>query len=194
MSAEAGGELAGALAAVRTFAAADPAVVSARGVEAVIAGATLGVSKKTWLLPGRRERACALVRGCPADRLDMARPYRVIPAGPSPVARAMQAVGLATAGDPALVFLGTGSVSYGTFAEALSLAAARSLPVTFVVSWYITEGPFGRQLAVPPSTLGDALGVASEWVDGTDAEAVRAAVSRLAGRPGLVEAQLTGKA
>ncbi|MFZ5479869.1 MAG: hypothetical protein ACOZNI_24100, partial [Myxococcota bacterium] len=80
---------------------AEQGVVSGRGLEALIAGATLGVSKKTWLLPGRRERGCALLRGCSPERIDEARPYRVVPAGPSPAARAAYGVGLAMAGDPA---------------------------------------------------------------------------------------------
>lgn len=185
-------ELAAALDAVRAFTAADPAVVSGRGLEAVIAGATAGVSRKTWLLPGRRERACAVARGCPADRVDAARPYRVVPPGTSPVARAAQAVGLALTGDPALVWLGTGSVSYGAFVEALSLAVQHGAPVTFVVSWYTTEGPFAAQLARSPAEVAAALGLSTEAVDGHDAAAVAAAVGRLAGRPGLVEARLVG--
>lgn len=182
-----------AVAALTRHHGADTAPVSGRGLEAIIAGATLGVSRKTWLLPGRRELACGLVRGCPADQLQAARPYRVVPPGDSPVARATLAVGMAMAGDPALVFLGTGSVSYGAFAEALSLAALHRAPVTFVVTWYVNEGPFAPQLAASPSALAEAMGIASEWVDGSDVAAVRAAVAKAAGAPGLVECQLTGR-
>lgn len=185
--------LADALRELRAHVAADPEVVSGRGLEALIVGATLAVSKKTWLLPGRRERACALVRGCPPDRLAAARPYRVVPPGPSPVARALQAVGMAMAGDPALAFLGTGSASYGGFAEALSLAALREAPVRFVLSWYRSPGPFAPQLGADPARLAAAFGLAAETVDGHDADAVYRAV-RAVGERGVVVAQLSGRA
>jgi TPP-dependent pyruvate/acetoin dehydrogenase alpha subunit len=100
-------------------------------------------------------------------------------------------VGLALAGEAALVFLGTGSVSYGAFHEALQLAAARSLPVTFLVSWWVNDGPFGPQLAVPPARLAEAVGLAATVVDGMDEAAVRAAVG--AG-VALVQAELRGTA
>lgn len=185
-------DLEAALATIGAHHAADPNPVSGRGLEAIIAGATLALSRKAWVFPGRRERACALLRGCPVEQLDGARPYRVVPPGDSPVARAMLAVGAAMAGDPSLVFLGTGSVSYGLFAEALSLAALHRAPVTFVVSWYVTEGPFAPQSALSPSALAEAMGIASERVDGSDGTAVYAAVQKAAGAPGLIECQLTG--
>ncbi len=181
-----------AVAELRAFHAREGAVVSGRGLEPVVAGATLGVSKKTWLLPGRRERGCALLRGCPADRLDQARPYKVVPAGESPVARALQAVGLAGT-DGALVWLGTGSVSYGGFAEALSLTKLWNARVTFVVSWYVGEGPFAPQLAASPAALAAAMWLPAVTVDGADAEAVRAAVAGLKGQ-GVVVAEVRGKA
>lgn len=181
-----------ALATVRAFAAADPAVVSARGVEALVAGVGVGAPRKAWILPGVRERAVALVRGCAADRLDQARPYRVVPAGPSPVARTLYAVGLAMAGEPAVVFCGTGTAGYGAFQEALHLAALHRAPVTFVVGWYENPGPFATPLAVTPATLAGALGLAVADVDGTDAAAVRDAVAAANG-PTLVQARLRGR-
>ncbi|MDP2314021.1 MAG: thiamine pyrophosphate-dependent enzyme [Pseudomonadota bacterium] len=184
--------LAGALLAVRAYCAADPAVVSGRGLEALIAGVALGAPRKAWLLPGRRERACALVRGCGADRLDQARPFRVVPPGDSPAARALYGVGLALAGDPAVVFCGTGTVGYGAFHEALQLAAVHRAPVTFVVAWYANVGPFAPPLAVSPAVLARALGLAATVVDGTDAAAVRDAVAAADG-PTLIEARLTGR-
>lgn len=178
---------------LRAFCAEEP-LPSGRGLEALIAGATLAVPKSTWLLPGRRERSCALLRGCAPDRLDAARPYRVVPPGTSPVARALQAVGLAlSGGDGALVFCGTGSVGYGGFSEALSLAALRAAPVTFVVSWYATPGPFAPPLPVSPAAFARALGLSAEEVDGTDAAAVQAAVGAAKG-PTVIEARLLGKA
>ncbi len=184
--------LAEALVAVRAHCAADPAVVSGRGLEALVAGVAVGAPRKAWLLPGRRERACALVRGCGADRLDQARPFRVVPPGDSPAARALYGVGLALSGDPAVVFLGTGSVGYGAFHEALQLAALHRAPVTFVVAWYTNAGPFAPPLAVAPSVLARALGLAAAVVDGTDAVAVRDAVAAAEG-PTLIEARLSGR-
>ena len=184
--------LAVALAAVRAHAAADPAVVSARGLEAVVAGVAVGASRRAWLLPGRRERAVALARGAAADRLDQARPYRVVPPGESPAARALYAVGLALSGDPAVVFVGTGTAGYGAFHEALQLAAVHRAPVTFVVTWYINAGPFAAPLAVEPSALARAVGLAAVVVDGTDAAAVRDAVANATG-PTLVQANLRGR-
>lgn len=181
-----------ALSAVRAFTAADPAVVSGRGLEAVIAGVGIGAPRKAWLLPGRRERAVALVRGAAADRLDQARPYRVVAPGESPAARALYAVGLALAGDPAVVFVGTGSAGYGAFHEALQLAAAHKAPVTFVVIWYANPGPFAPPLAVEPVVLARALGMSAVAVDGTDAAAVRDAVAAADG-PTVVQAVLHGK-
>ena len=183
--------LATALATVRAFAAADPAVVSARGVEALVAGVGVGTPRKTWILPGVRERAVALVRGCAADRLDQARPYRVVPAGPSPVARALHAVGLAMAGEPALVFCGTGTTGYGAFHEALHLAARHAAPVTFVVGWYENPGPFAAPLAGTPASLAASLGIATTVLDGNDAAAVRDAVA--ASGLHLVQATLRGR-
>lgn len=181
-----------ALAALRAHHENTGGVVSGKGLEPIIVGATLGAPASTWLLPGRRERGCALLRDCPAELLDEARPYRVVPAGDSPVARALFAVGMASEGTPALVWLGTGSTSYGAFAEALSLTALWHAPVTFVVTWYTGEGPFATQLGVAPSALAERFGLPTHVVDGTDTRAVRDAVRKLAGR-GLVQAELAGR-
>ncbi len=147
------------------------ALVSGRGLEALIAGAALAVSRRTWILPGRREMGAALLRGANADALHTARPFRVIPAGPSPSARAGQAVGLGMAGEPALCFLGTGSVAYGTLVEVLGNIVPG---VQFVVGWYERPGPFARPLS--PAVLFQAAGLAVAEVDGTNAVAVFDAV------------------
>lgn len=165
---------------------------SGHGLEAVIAGATLGVSKKTWLLPGKREQNCVLLRGADAERRHASRPYRVVPPGEDPVQRARMAVGLGQEGESALVFLGTGSLSYGEVIEALSLASLTGAQVCFVVSWYQGEGPFAAQLPVEPAALAQGLGLASEVVDGRDAVAVRNAVKGT--MPRLVQANLRGRA
>jgi TPP-dependent pyruvate/acetoin dehydrogenase alpha subunit len=185
-------ELDAAVALLRAHGAADADLVSVRGLEALVAGATLGAGKRAWAFPGRRERACALLRGASADRLDAARPYRVVPPGKSPAARAMQAVGAALAsGERALVFCGTGSTAYGAFAEALARAGATRAPVTFVVSWYAAPGPF--EVAHPDglAALARSVGVTAVQVDGNDAAAVHAAVAGAEG-PTLVEARLNG--
>ncbi len=188
MSAEGG--LSQAVRSLRAFYASTGDVAGGQGLESLIAGAALGVSRSTWILPGRRERAVALLRGATADRLDLARPYRVLPASGAPALRALVAVGLARRNpEGALVFLGMGSTSYGSFAEALSLSVTLGAPVRFVVSWYRGAGPFVPPLPVPPSRLAEALGLRAVVVDGRDAEAVRAAV---AAGPGLIEARLGG--
>lgn len=146
-------------------------VVSGRGLEAWIAGATLGVSKRAWILPGVRESGAALLRGAAADALHRARPYRVVPAGASPSARAAQAVGLGLAGESALCFLGTGSVAYGTLAEVLPMVVPG---IQLAVTWYERPGPFARPLS--PAALGRAAGLEVAEVDATDAAAVYAAV------------------
>ena len=179
--------------AYRAWLTADTSVVSGRGLDAVVIGATLAAPKKTWLLPGKRERGCAILRGAQPDALATARPYRVIPPGDSPAIRALVAVGLAMAGEPALVFLGSGSASYGAFHEALHLAAAHAAPVIFVVSWYVGEGPFAPQLVGGPAALASSLGIAGIQVDGNDEAAVRAAVAGAVG-PTVIEARLTGRA
>lgn len=177
-----------AVAELRAWHDRQPGVVTGRGLEPLIVGATLAVPKKTWLLPGRRERGCALLRGAAPDRVDEARPYRVLPPGPSPVARALQAVGMAGK-DGALCFLGTGSVGYGAFSEALSLTSTLDARVVFVVSWYLGEGPFAAQLSTNPARLAEGLGLKATTVDGGDAERVRAAVAGLKGQ-GVVVAEL----
>ncbi len=185
-------ELTAAVALLRAHGADDAELVSIRGLEALVAGATLGAGKRAWAFPGHRERACALLRGASADRLDAARPYRVVPPGKSPAARAMQAVGAALAsGERALVFCGTGSTAYGGFTEALARAGATQASVTFVVSWYAAPGPF--EAAHPDGVCGlaRAVGVTAVQVDGNDAAAVHAAVAGATG-PTLIEARLTG--
>lgn len=146
-------------------------VTAGRGLEAIIAGATLAVSKRTWLLPGRREIGAGLLRGASADALHRARPYRVVPPGASPAARLGQAVGLGMAGESALCFVGTGSVGYGLLAEVLPNVTPG---VQVVVSWYDRPGPFAAPLN--PATLALAAGRTAVEVDGTDPQAVFDAV------------------
>ena len=163
------------------------------GVLAICEGVAAGTSKKTWIFPGRRERGIAILRGADPSRLAESRPYRVVPPGTSPSIRALEAVGVALAGEPALVILGTGSTAYGEFHQAMHLAASLRAPVTFVVTWYRGEGPFAAQMAGSPKSLAESLGIPTTTVDGTNAEAVRSAVAGIAGGTGLVQAELFGK-
>jgi len=179
------------LATLRAFAAADPNVVNGRGLEALVAGAVHATSRKTWLLPGRRERMCALLRGCAPESLDAARPYRVVPAGQSPSARALVGVGLALAGENAVAFLGTGSVGYGGFLEAMNIGGLHRAPITFLIAWYADAGPFAPQLNGGPVAVARGFGWTASEVDGTDAAAVHAVVASATG-PTLVVARLRG--
>ncbi len=170
--------------------------LSGRGLEALIAGATLACSRSTWLLPGERERGCALLRGASPDALDAARPYRVVPPGTSPVARAAYAVGLASRGDRALVFCGTGTVGYGAWTEAVSLAVQLRAEVVFLVAAYAdaegspgADAPFAVQLSGGAAAVARGMGAVGIVVDGRDAEAVQAAVKAASG-PTVIEARL----
>ncbi len=159
----------------------------------MVEGVVAAVSRKAWLLPGRRERGVAILRGADPSRLHEARPYRVLPPGDSPAARALTGVGLAVGGETAVVFLGSGSTSYGTFHEALHLAAIHRAPVVFVVSWYLGAGPFAAQLAVEPDRLASACGLSVATVSGADAGAVRAALATVLPGPGLLRCDFSGR-
>ncbi len=168
-----------------TWTASQPAAAGVRGVEALVEGVVAAVSKRVWLFPGRRERGAAILRGADPERIAAARPYKVVPPGASPSARAMQAVGVALAGEPALCFLGTGSLGYGAAQEALQLAAGHKAPVVFVLSWY-TDGPFAAPLAVEPAAYASALGMKMASASGADAASVKAAVASVGAGPALV--------
>jgi TPP-dependent pyruvate/acetoin dehydrogenase alpha subunit len=175
----------------------------------VVAGTVSALDRADWWLPSLRERAGAVVRGVPVERLidglAGARPYRVVPAGGSPALRALVAVGLAL-GERAraaggergqqfvAVHLGIGSASDGALYEALNLAALFKPDVAFVVSVHPLTGdaPLGRQLAASPAALARAFGIDAVEVDGSDAAAVSAAVAaaRSAGGPHVVVAAL----
>jgi pyruvate dehydrogenase E1 component alpha subunit len=169
----------------------------------VVAGTISALGGSDWWLPSLRERVGAAVRGVPMDRLADARvgarPYRLVPAGGSPALRALYAVGIAhaerTHGDRfAVVHLGIGSASDGALHEALNLAALLRPNVIFVVSVHPLSGdaPLGTQLATRPSALATAFGLDAVVVDGTDADAVSAAVTAARAAPGphLIEATL----
>lgn len=177
-----------------------PFPVPVRGLEAVVAGAVTALRRGDWWVPGLRERAGAVLRDVPVDRLvdgtQGAKPYKVAPPTPSPALRALHAVGLAQSDrdQVALVHLGVGSAADGAFHEALNLAALLGPSVIFLVAVHPLTGdaPVGPQLAASPAKLAEAFGIPAAIVDGKDAQAVHDAVvaAREAGGPRLIEARL----
>ncbi|MEZ4237283.1 MAG: thiamine pyrophosphate-dependent enzyme [Myxococcota bacterium] len=171
----------------------------------LVAGVTSALERSDWWLPSLRERVGAAVRGVPVDRLadarTGARPYRVVPPGSAPALRALLAVGIAHAERAhddrcVVVHLGVGSAADGALHEALNLAALLQPRVVFVVSVHPLDGdaPLGRQLAASPRALAEAFGIPAAQVDGSDAEAVAAAVRAVRDQAGphLIEARLGG--
>lgn len=191
-------------AAIHQVRAADEELVgglplSARGLEAVIAGGFLGLERTDWIVPGLRERVGGVLRKCPLSRLQSpgagARPYRIAPVSASPANRLLHACGLAMAGEQVLVFLGQGSASYGAFHEALNLAALHRLDIIFMVScWDLDhpESPLARQVAGSLTAKALAYGLRSRSVDGGLVTEVLNAVTdaRAQGGPHLIEARL----
>lgn len=171
-----------------------PVALGARAAQVV--GALRGIEDTDWWLPGLRDRAGAVLREVPLDRLRDgllgARPYRVVPPGGSPALRALVAVGLARAGEAsACVHLGPGSVADGAFSEALDLAARFAAPVIFVVDQPdLTGAPVPRPAMADVAALAAAYGVPCTAVPASDAAAVRDAVAaaRAAGGPHVVVA------
>lgn len=177
-----------------------PFPLPVRGIESVVAGAITALRPGDWWVPGPRERVGAVLRDVPVGRLTDAfegmRPYRIAPPTASPANRALTAVGLALAdrSHAALVHLGIGGASDGSFHEALNLAALLGPSVVFLVAVHPLDGdaPLGPQLAVSPVRLAEAFGLGARSVDGTDASAVHDAVAQalVAGGPHLIEATL----
>lgn len=179
-----------------------PLAISPRGLEAVIVGGYLGVEKTDWVFPGIRERAGAVLRNCPEDRLldaqAGARPYRIAPTTTSPGARMLHACGMAMAkgeGSTVLCFIGQGSAATGEFHEALNLAALHNLHVIFLVHcWDLTgdDSPLAPQMAGTISSKALAYGIHSSSVDGGSVTDVLEAVAnaKAHGGPQLIEAHL----
>ncbi|MEQ1569819.1 MAG: thiamine pyrophosphate-dependent enzyme [Myxococcota bacterium] len=166
----------------------------------VVAGAVSALAPGDWWVPSMRERVGAVLRGVPLERLvdgaAGAQPYKVAPPTGSPALRALVAVGLAHAdrSGAAVVHLGVGSAADGALHEALNLAALLRPTVVFVVSVHPlgAGAPLGPQIAFAPAALAAVFGIPAVVVDGSDAEAVHAAVSaaRTAGGPHLIQADL----
>ena len=176
-----------------------PFPVPIAGLEAVVAGALLGLERGDWWVPGLRERVGAVLRDVPlarlVDGLAGARPYKVAPPTPSPALRALHAVGLAAAGNVALVHLGIGSTADGSFHEALNLAALLQPNVIFLVAVMpldSPDAPIGPQLATDPGDVSRSFGLRTVQVDGSSVKAVRDAVSaaRKASGPHVLIASL----
>lgn len=174
--------------------------LSARGLEAVVAGGFLGLDRHDWVLPGLREGVGAVLRGCPVHHLARlgagARSYQIAPVSASPANRLLHACGLAMAGEQVLVFLGQGSASYGAFHEALNIAALHRLDIIFLVScWDLEhpESPLARQVAGSLSAKALSYGVRGRTVDGGLVTEVLSAVTdaRAQGGPHLIEARLS---
>jgi 2-oxoisovalerate dehydrogenase E1 component alpha subunit len=169
----------------------------------VVAGAVSALGSGDWWVPSMRERAGAVLRGVPLDRLHDARlgarPYKVAPPSTSPALRGLVAVGLAVANPDSavLVHLGIGSASDGAFHEALNLAALLRPHVIFLVSVHplTGEAPLGRQLVPSPAELARTFGLPSMEIDATDMSAVHRAVAAARATPGphLVQANLQRK-
>ncbi|MFT5684591.1 MAG: TPP-dependent pyruvate/acetoin dehydrogenase alpha subunit [Myxococcota bacterium] len=164
----------------------------------VVEGGFTGVSKRSWVVAGPRERIGAILRGCPVERLVDpsvgARPYKLAPVSGAPGNRALHAVGLALGtGEPVLCFLGLASAASGALHEALNAAVLTGAPVIFLltVTPIPDDAPINGQLAASPSALAAAHGLQTARVAAV-AEAVREAVSAAAaaGVPTLIEAIL----
>lgn len=184
------------------LAASDPVPfpVGSAGLEAVVAGTVEALRRTDWWVPGLRERVGGVLRGAPVERLrdagEGARPYRIAPASASPADRAVYAVGLALSDREraAVVHLGVGSMADGGVHEALNLASLYQPNVVFVVAVHPLDGdaPLARQLGAEPTALAEAFGLPTATVDGTDVDAVRAAVAAVldARGPHLIQANL----
>ncbi len=190
--------------ALATVRAADAALAEAGPVPlslgarlAQVVGAVAALDDDDWWLPGLRDRAGAVLRGVPVERLHDglvgARPWRVVPPGGSPALRALVAVGIARGGDgAAVVHLGPGSVSDGAFAEALDLAARHTAPVVFVIDQPDLSGaPIAEPSHLDPAGLAQAAGIPCVRVESDDVGAIHAAVAaaKATGRPAVVLAE-----
>ena len=178
-----------------------PFPVPIRGLEAVVVGAVTALSSGDWWVPGLRERAGAVLRNAPLERLlegpRGARPYKVAPSSASPALRALYAVGIALAHPEQTVVahLGIGSAADGAWYEALNQATLNHTNTVFVVAVHPLTGdaPLAPQLATSPSRIAAAFGIPTTEVDGNSATAVHGAVAaaKTAGGPHLIEAKLT---
>jgi hypothetical protein len=95
-------------------------------------------------------------------------------------------LGLAIGGEPAVVFLGTGSLGYGSVLEAFQEAGRLSAPVCFVVGWYGKPGPFVAPTS--PEKLAAAFGL--KWKAAEVAE-IGAVLPELLPGPSVLQVRLS---
>jgi pyruvate dehydrogenase E1 component alpha subunit/2-oxoisovalerate dehydrogenase E1 component alpha subunit len=180
---------------------------SALGQEAPPVATALALEPDDWVFPALREGAVMLVRGFSLDTylaqlfgnsLDLLK-GRQMPSHQSArsvhqvswssaigtqlphAVGAAWAMRLRGARTVALAFLGDGATSTGDFHAAMNFAAVFRVPCVFVCqnNQYSISLPVGRQTAA--ATLADkaaAYAIVAERVDGNDALAVHAAVTR----------------
>jgi 2-oxoisovalerate dehydrogenase E1 component alpha subunit len=187
---------------------------SSRGQEACQIGAVLAVRPTDWIFPTYRDTMALFARGLdPVEALTLLRGDWHCGYDPKAVYTAPQCTPLATqtvhaAGlafgeaqqgrdTVALALCGDGGTSEGDFHEAVNFAAVFRAPVVFFVqnNRYAISVPLSRQTAAPSLAYkGVGYGVDSEQVDGNDAVAVLAVLTkavehaRAGNGPFLVEA------
>ncbi|MUL42837.1 pyruvate dehydrogenase (acetyl-transferring) E1 component subunit alpha [Streptomonospora sp. PA3] len=188
---------------------------SSRGQEACQVGGVLALAEQDWLFPTYRDCVSLVTRGVdPVEVLTLLRgdwhcgydpkTHRCAPQCTPLATNASHAVGLTYAArrkgsdTAALVLMGDGATSEGDAHEAYNFAAVWNAPVVFLVQnnqWAISV-PLHRQTAAP--TLAHkavGYGMRGYHVDGNDAAAVHAVVSRAlaaaraGGGPALIEAR-----
>ncbi|QBI55155.1 thiamine pyrophosphate-dependent dehydrogenase E1 component subunit alpha [Streptomonospora litoralis] len=188
---------------------------SSRGQEACQVGGVLALAERDWLFPTYRDCVSLVTRGVdPVEVLTLLRgdwhcgydprAHRCAPQCTPLATNASHAVGLTYAArrkgadTAALVLMGDGATSEGDAHEAYNFAAVWNAPVVFLIQnnqWAISV-PLHKQTAAP--TLAHkavGYGMRGYHVDGNDAAAVNAVVSRAlaearaGGGPALVEAR-----
>ncbi|KIH97387.1 pyruvate dehydrogenase [Streptomonospora alba] len=188
---------------------------SSRGQEACQVGGALALAGQDWLFPTYRDSVALISRGVdPVEVLTLLRgdwhcgydpkAYRCAPQCTPLATNASHAVGLTYAArrkgsdTAALVLMGDGATSEGDAHEAYNFAAVWNAPVVFLIQnneWAISV-PLHKQSAAPTlahKAIG--YGMRGYHVDGNDAAAVHAVVSRAlaearsGGGPALIEAR-----
>ncbi len=186
---------------------------SSTGQEAAQVGGVLALSEQDWLFPSYRDSVALITRGVdPAQTLTLfrgdwhagydPRRHRCAPQCTPLATNASQAVGLTYAARregrdvAALALMGDGATSGGDAREAYDFAAVWNAPVVFLVQndhWATSVSPHRPAApALDPGASG--YGVKGYHVDGNDAAAVYAVVSRAlaearsGGGPAIVEA------
>jgi pyruvate dehydrogenase E1 component alpha subunit len=188
---------------------------SSHGQEACQVGGVLALAEDDWLFPTYRDCVALVTRGVdPVEVLTLLRGdwhsgydpdrHRCAPQCTPLATNASHAVGLTYAArrkgrdTAALVLMGDGATSEGDAHEAYNFAAVWNTPVVFLIQnnqWAISV-PVHRQTAAPTlahKAIG--YGMRGYHVDGNDAAAVHAVVSRAlaearaGGGPAIIEAQ-----